>query len=329
MRWRVARRCWLSLPFFLGGEHVLGVAVVVGVALEAAAEAGGAVASATVGALGDVLVVGVGGGLGDNDGLVAGGVVHLVDGNVAVGGDGGSLGAEGTGGGTVVEEGDLVHDHGQLSVELGGRAEHELLAPLEVEAAAEVAVGLDLTAGVGVGPAVGHAVGAAAAELEVGGASESLGEGDATFARARGLGSSGLVPAAVHEEDGAGGEVVSVVDDLVDVEGDLGVVRGGVELGDAVHLGDVVLDGSGRGVGADLEGAEVVDELVGVGRAGSGVISGTSGEGGGARIGVGAGATTDGVGVGGISDAVGRARVDPGGATAEAVAGCGELGGPM
>merc|ERR1712031_10936 len=109
----------------LGGEHVLGVAVVVGVALEAAAEAGGAVASATVGALGDVLVVGVGGGLGDNDGLVAGGVVHLVDGNVAVGGDGGSLGAEGTsggtdadrgGGGTVVEEGDLVHDHGQLSV---------------------------------------------------------------------------------------------------------------------------------------------------------------------------------------------------------------------
>merc|ERR1712216_523274 len=91
MRWRVARRCWLSLPFFLGGEHVLGVAVVVGVALEAAAEAGGAVASATVGALGDVLVVGVGGGLGDNDGLVAGGVVHLVDGNVAVGGDGGSM----------------------------------------------------------------------------------------------------------------------------------------------------------------------------------------------------------------------------------------------
>merc|ERR550537_1392368 len=133
-----------------------------------------------------------------------------------------------------------------------------------------------------------------------------------------------MEPAAVHEEDGAGGEVVSVVDDLVDVEGDLGVVRGGVELGDAVHLGDVVLDGSGRGVGADLEGAEVVDEHVGVGRAGSGVISGTSGEGGGARIGVGAGATTDGVGVGGISDAVGRARVDPGGATAEAVAGGGD-----
>merc|ERR1711881_400370 len=194
MRGAFPRRCLTSdIGLALGGEHVLGVAVVVGVALEAAADAGGAVASATVGALGDVLVVGVGGGLGDNDGLVAGGVVHLVDGNVAVGGDGGSLGAEGTsggtdadrgGGGTVVEEGDLVHDHGQLSVELGGRAEHELLAPLEVEAAAEVAVGLDLTAGVGVGPAVGHAVGAAAAELEVGRASESLGEGDATFARA-------------------------------------------------------------------------------------------------------------------------------------------------
>merc|ERR1712216_402263 len=168
MRWRVARRCWLSLPFFLGGEHVLGVAVVVGVALEAAAEAGGAVASATVGALGDVLVVGVGGGLGDNDGLVAGGVVHLVDGNVAIGGDGGSLGAEGTSGGTeldpvggsagerVVEDADLVLDDRHLGIELGGRAEHELLASPEVKAAAEVAVGVQHTAGVGVGTLAAH-----------------------------------------------------------------------------------------------------------------------------------------------------------------------------
>merc|ERR1712100_980193 len=79
----------LSPQSYLGGKHVLGVAVVVAVALEALAHAGGGVAGATVKALGDVLVGGAADGLGDLVRLVAHAIEDPVEGLGEAGGDAG------------------------------------------------------------------------------------------------------------------------------------------------------------------------------------------------------------------------------------------------
>merc|ERR1719231_2234186 len=130
----------------LGGEHVLGVAVVVAVALEALAHASGRVAGATVGALGDVLVGGAADSLGDLEGLVAHAVEALVQvlglaGGARAGvlervpvhgalveGDGEAVDTEVTGGVGSLGSEDLV----DVSVAL----DHEALADLDSDGAA-------------------------------------------------------------------------------------------------------------------------------------------------------------------------------------------------
>merc|ERR1711998_466500 len=150
----------------LHGEHVLVVAVVVAVALEALADAGGRVAGATVGALADILEGGGRGRLGDDSADVAGGVEDLVEGlagdAVECVGRAAAGAAVGNTDGRVVRNGSRLN--GRLEVFVGLGANEDFGVEREV----------DLLAG---GDRLGvRASGAAGAHLEELAAREGLSE---------------------------------------------------------------------------------------------------------------------------------------------------------
>jgi hypothetical protein len=273
----------------LGGEHVLGVAVVVAVALEALAHASGGVAGATVGALGDVLVGGAADSLGDLEGLVAHAVEDLVQvlglarnaragvqervtvRGALVEGDGEAVDAEVTGGVGSLGSEDLV----DVSVAL----DHEALADLDGDGAA---YSEGDTAGV-------DGSDAASAFLVDHAAGVTLGEGD--------LGSGGvggganrrdLVTTAVHDEDIAssavsvGGSaehehasVTAASEGLEELVASLASVgsndvgtsgtRGDAHGAEAVHEDGVVVSSASGSVNGELVGrlVEALDEAGG------------------------------------------------------------------
>merc|ERR1719231_2228761 len=284
----------------LGGEHVLGVAVVVAVALEALAHASGRVAGATVGALGDILVGGAADSLSDLEGLVA----HAVEDLVQVLG----LARDARAGvkERVTVRAALVEGDGG-----GGRANSSLGS----EDLVDVSVALDheaLTDRDGDGAANRESDSArvdgsdaASALLVDHAAGVTLGEGDLGSSAVGGAADrSDLVTTAVHDKDVAS-SAVSVGGSLVHEHASGGsTVEGLEEL--VGSLASVARNEVGSGYRGDAHGAEVVHEDGVVGSRATGSVEGK-------RVGA-LDEFLDDAGAGG------GAGVDVGGATGGAVA---------
>jgi len=255
---------------YLHGEHVLVVAVVVAVALEALADAGGGVAGTTVRALADVLE-GSGGGRLDYLGTdVAIGVQDTVErllGGVDTNqrdGRGASVGA--LGGGDGKGTGNVGRDS-DLEVFVGVTTDEDLV----------VGAKGDLL-GTGDGSAGGGtSLEASGADFEELATSPVFGEGDlGVLDSADVVAGLDLVPAATELKDGASREGAGVGDGSEDGELDVG---GGSGFNEEVAGAGGGSDNGGRGAAGGNDGADAVDEDGSVG--GDGAAEGSrEGEGG-------------------------------------------------
>merc|ERR1711871_634707 len=185
---------------YLGGEHVLGVAVVVAVALEALAHASGGVAGATVGALGDVLVGGAADSLGDLEGLVAHAVEDLVQVLGLAGGARAGVLERVTVRGTLVEgDGEAVDTEVTGGV---GRLGSEDLVDVSVALDHEALADSDSDGEANSEGVAGDGSDTASALLVDHAAGVTLGEGDLGSGGVRGgANRRDLVTTAVHDED--------------------------------------------------------------------------------------------------------------------------------